>query len=209
MSAATVGLGWLLSDGRPLLRTDAFAPIAKYNALHWATQRCESEIYEYRARAVAYAATVVSVSWGFEKDDDDDDGAQQDNSKKFVENLQSISTSVRSESQLQSSSMSFFKDDQRERLIKRRIQQLSDLQCTTETDEIITSAMLETARTGADNSDGKPTPEQELFYKENEGRVGEALMMQVKDDGFGVLQADEYLAVRADSRLWYLAMRLD
>ena len=184
-------------SGVLLTINNAFAPIAKFNALRWATQRCESEIYAYRARAVAYAATVVSASWAFEKDDDDDDGTQQDNSKKFVESLQSISTSVRSESQLQSSSMSFFKDDQREKLIKRRIAQLRDLQCQTETDEIITSAMLETARTGADNSDGKPTQEQEEFYKENECRIGEALMMQVEDDGFAVLQADEYLAVRA------------
>jgi hypothetical protein len=98
-------------------------------------------------------------------------------------------------------SMSFAKDNDQEAIIKRRIKELKNTQCTTETDELVTSATLETALSGADNSDGKPTPEQLAFYEENKGRVGEAIMVQVDDNGFSILQADEYLAVRTKPML--------
>ena len=117
-------------------------------------------------------------------------------SKNFVTSLQSISTAVRGETQLQTSSLSFFKSGEQEAMIKQRIEELKKMQCTTETDELVTAAALEIAKSGADNSDGKPTKEQKEFFEENKDRVGEAIMATVEDDGFSVLQADEYLAVR-------------
>jgi ribosome-binding ATPase YchF (GTP1/OBG family) len=89
-----------------------------------------------------------------------------------------------------------------------QVEELKKTQCTTETDEIVTSAALETALTGADNSDGKPTPEQLQFYEKNKNRIGEALMQQVVDDGFSVLGADEYLAVRTKPSLERMIKRL-
>lgn len=89
-----------------------------------------------------------------------------------------------------------------------QVEELKKTQCTTETDDIVTSAALELARTGADNSDGKPTPEQLQFYEENKNRIGEALMHQVADDAFSVLGADEYLAVRTKPSLEQMIKRL-
>lgn len=89
-----------------------------------------------------------------------------------------------------------------------QVEELKKAQCTTETDDIVTSAALELARTGADNSDGKPTPEQLQFYEENKNRIGEALMQQVEDDAFSVLGTDEYLAVRTKPSLERMTERL-
>ena len=89
-----------------------------------------------------------------------------------------------------------------------QVEELKKTQCTTETDDIVTSAALELALTGADNSDGKPTPKQLQFYEENKNRIGEALMHQVEDDAFSVLGADEYLAVRTKPSLERMIERL-
>lgn len=122
-------------------------------------------------------------------------------SKKFVVSLQAISTAVRGESQLQTSSLSFFKDAEQEAKIEQRIKDLKEMQCTTETDELVTAAALKTALSGADYSDGKPTEEQQKFYQDNKDRVGKALMVQIKDDGFSILQAEDYVAVRTKPML--------
>ena len=61
-----------------------------------------------------------------------------------------------------------------------QIEALKKHQCMTETDEIVTGGALEVALTGSDNSDGKPTPEQAAFYEENQNRIGQALMIQVR-----------------------------
>ena len=57
-------------------------------------------------------------------------------SKKFVERLNAISQTVHSETQLQTSSLKYFRDSSQESLIQRKVDKLQRRTCMTETDEV-------------------------------------------------------------------------
>ena len=110
-------------SGVLLTMNNAFNPVGKYNALRWASIAVESEIYEYRCRAVAYSATSASPQWSFDGEEGEDAEMKEQTtaSKKFVSSLQSISGAVRGESQLMTTAMTFFKTEESEELVNTRV----------------------------------------------------------------------------------------
>ena len=118
---------------------NAFNPIQKFNALRWASAACESEIYTYRARARSYSAVVASHEWDFDNESQEpseEEKRANKPSKKFVERLNAISQTVHSETQLQTSSLKYFRDSSQESLIQRKVDKLQRRTCMTETDEV-------------------------------------------------------------------------
>ena len=90
-----------IMSGVLLTFNNAFNPIQKYNALRWASQSCESEIYMYRCRARGYSAVVTTGEWDTADDEDVIEGDRKQASKKFVDKLAKISTQLRTETQMQ------------------------------------------------------------------------------------------------------------
>ena len=129
-------------------------------------------------------------------------------SKRFVERVNNISSLVNSETLMQTSSLKYFKDSATEALINQKVKQLQAHKCMTETDEIVTKADIETAAKGLDNADKKPTKQQLQFVKDNEERVGMPKLKETRDDGYEVLSADEYIAVRTKPALEKLKEQL-
>jgi len=136
------------------------------------------------------------------------EGEKKQASKKFVDKLSKISTQVRSESQMQNSSMAYFKDEETETLVDKKVRYLDAHTCMTETDEVVKEKDLEVLRFGLANADGEPN-EQDLEKLEiNQARVGKAMLVKTTDDGYNQLSADEYLAVRTKPALEALKNRL-
>lgn len=114
-----------LISGVLLTFNNAFNPIQKYNALRWASAAMVSEIYCYRARAKEYGGNSASSSWAVTEDlVNEEDESQKLASKKFVNNLQIISTQVRSETQLQVSSLSYAAPEKENTAIAKKISTL-------------------------------------------------------------------------------------
>eukprot|EP01043_Picozoa_sp_COSAG02_P034284 COSAG02_NODE_2389_length_8985_cov_3.175676_3_plen_826_part_00 len=193
---------------------NAFQPLHKYHALRWAGFACESEIYTYRARAKVYSASAAAVrEWTFDEDENDKAVdvsllAKAKPSKRFVEKMNNISELVMSEATMQVSSLAFAKEEDAKEDLKAKIEALENETHYVATEETVTKADLDTARLGLDNPNRQPTKEQMEFVTKNQNRIGQPVLRQVKDDGFEVLTADEYLAVRAMPALERLRAKL-
>jgi hypothetical protein len=109
---------------------------------------------------------------------------------------------------MQVSSLSFTHEKESEGRIEKKVEELQENTVQIATEETVTRADLDTARLGLDNPDRKPTKEQSDFVETNQHRIGMPVMRMVIDDGFDVLTADEYLAVRAKPALERLKRQL-
>ena len=190
---------------------NAFNPIQKARALEWAGVACESEIYKYRTRAGPYAAVAHIAGWKFDDDEEADsanDEKKKEASKRFVDNIKNISGQVRAQSQMQISALSFFKDEELESMIEKKVSKLQERTCAMETEETVTKSDLEVNRLGLDQANKIPTAAQLEYYETNKNRVGKARMKSTSDNGFSQLAVDEYLAVRCKPALEEIQARL-
>jgi hypothetical protein len=129
-------------------------------------------------------------------------------SKHFVEKMNRISTCVMSEAHLQVSSLQFFEDSDTEQLITEKIEELQGFVGVIATEQTVTQSTLDAARLGLDNVDRQPTEAQIAYVQQNEGRVGMPVLLEVVDNGFGELGAEEYLAVRTKPAISTMKARL-
>ena len=151
---------------------------------------------------------VSTGGWNSAEKEDELEGEHKQASKKFVDRLAKISTQLRSETQMQNSSMAYFRDEDSEDLVDKKVRYLDSRTCLTETDEVVKEKDLEVLRLGLANADGKPSKQDLLKLRINESRIGKAMLIKTTDDGFNQLNADEYLAVRTKPALETLKRRL-
>lgn len=151
---------------------------------------------------------VATGGWTAVDLEDEVDGERKQASKKFVDRLAKISTQLRSETQMQNSSMAYIKDEDTEELVDKKVRYLDSRTCLTETDEVVKEKDLEVLRLGLANADGQPSEQDLLKLRINQPRIGKAMLAKTTDDGFNQLNADEFLAVRTKPALEALKHRL-
>eukprot|EP01043_Picozoa_sp_COSAG02_P051480 COSAG02_NODE_5422_length_4345_cov_3.380593_3_plen_264_part_00 len=151
---------------------------------------------------------MVTGGWAAIDLEDEVEGEQKQASKKFVDTLAKISTQLRSETQMQNSSMAYIKDEDTEELVDKKVRYLDSRTCLTETDEVVKEKDLEVLRLGLANADGVPSDQDLLKLRINQPRIGKAMLVKTTDDGFSQLNADEYLAVRTKPAVEAIKHRL-
>jgi hypothetical protein len=189
-----------MASGILLTINNAFSPMQKCTALDWAAHKMESQIYQYRSRALHYSNVANSGDWNFKH------GAQpviKSTAKRFVSSIESITTQIGSETQIQMSSLTYMEEkphwiwkdttqedeDDTDEAHKHTLGERVDMKTNTFDPQRMQYS------TGLEASMRKFLK----FPKEYEGEASQDELDKfdkVYDDGYKSLGADQYLMVR-------------
>ena len=164
-------------NGIFLTLDSAFAPTQKRNALRWTAAKMESEVYQYRARSCKYSPINTNLKWSFmarQEDDRDDVGSQGKviAATTFVKTITKVSNLLLTDGVFVKSHLSYPDEHEREERRQQKMKQLKE------------KALFVTCEEVNPASEDR-APKTEEFV----------------DDGYGQLNAAEYIACRTEPLL--------
>ena len=145
-----------------------FNPYKKYVIYNWASQKCVSETYKYRARAKPYNAAPANPEWVL--DDEGEDAKPRPLAKRYTDGMKAILDTVANDSTVSESSIMYEKDERTKN--EQRMMHLDGLRQSKD--------VIKHAETSEHYDKLYEMPEKEPFT----------------DDGYSQLSVHEYIACR-------------
>jgi hypothetical protein len=174
---------------------NAFSPLSKSKMLSWGSDHTESEIYQYRARAGKYSVLNTSNAWSLSDDEGKINSSKKTSvSKQFVHAVTAVGDTVRANSHIQSSSL--------RRASTRHTDKMRSTSLCGKTREDLREESLKKLKGGEIIVDESDDPDME----DPKYRLLET--KDISDDGYSMLSAEEYLAVRTKGKLADLQLQL-